>query len=98
MRPEVQVLRVGDVGIAVFPGELFCSLGLETKLRSPAPVTLVAECANGCLGYLAPHRAWEAGGYEVSMGPWCRVAQGGPEQLVNCAVRLLGELFADSMP
>ncbi len=90
---EVQALRLGDVALAGFPGELFCALGLQLRDRSPAPATMIAECANGCLGYLAPREAWEQGGYEVGMGAWCRVAPGGPEQMVEAAVSLIGELF-----
>lgn len=90
---EVQALRLGDVGMAGFPGELFCALGLRLREQSPAPVTMIAECANGCLGYLAPRESWVQGGYEVGMGAWCRVAAGGPEELVEVAARLIGELF-----
>ena len=46
-----------------FPGELFCSLGLGVKERSPAAMTMLATCASGCLGYLHPLDAWEHGGY-----------------------------------
>ncbi len=90
---EVQALRLGDVAVAAFPGELFCALGLRLRDRSPAPATIIAECANGCLGYLAPEEAWEQGGYEVGMGAWCRVAAGGPEQMIEAAGKLIGELF-----
>jgi hypothetical protein len=46
---------------------------------------MVVECANGCLGYLAPGDEWELGGYEVGLGAWCRIAAGGPEQMVEAA-------------
>ncbi len=91
---EVQALRLGDVGIATFPGELFCGLGLRVKERSPAPLTVIAACANGCLGYLHPEEAWEHGGYEVGMGAWCRVAAGGSEKLAAAAEDLMRVLFA----
>lgn len=91
---EVQAIRLGDAAIVGFPGELFCGLGLQTKEQSPARATIIAECANGCLGYLAPREAWEIGGYEVSLGAWCRLAPGGAERLVEAAGRLLDELFS----
>jgi neutral ceramidase len=90
---ELQALRLGDVAVVGFPGELFCALGLRLREQSPAPVTMIAECANGCLGYLAPRESWEQGGYEVGMGAWCRVAAGGPEQMLETAGRLIDELF-----
>ncbi len=84
---EVQCLRIGEVALAGFPGELFSALGQQVKQQSAAPATMVVECANGCLGYLAPRDEWERGGYEVGLGPWCRVAPGGPERMVEAAVR-----------
>ncbi|MCP4639773.1 MAG: hypothetical protein GY851_05045 [bacterium] len=91
---EVQVLRIGDVAVAGVPGELFSSLGLLIKHHSPAPATMVAELANGCLGYLAPRRDWGHGGYEVAPGPWCRIAPGGPEHVTDTACRLVYGVFA----
>jgi hypothetical protein len=85
---EVQCVRIGDVMIAGFPGELFCGLGMEVKREVKAGATMIAECANGCLGYLAPREEWERGGYEVGLGAWCRVAAGGAERMVEAAGRL----------
>jgi len=90
---EIQALRLGDLGIAAFPGELFCELGMRLKSASPAPQTMVAECSNGCLGYLVPEKGWDDGGYEVGLGAWCRVAKGEPEKMVAAAQELLQGLF-----
>jgi hypothetical protein len=89
---EVQVLRIGPAAIVGLPGELFCALGRELRTRSPFSPTLVAELANGCLGYLVPKAGWESGGYEVGLGAWCRVAKGEPERLVDVAVELAATL------
>lgn len=88
---EVQVLRIGPAAVAGLPGELFCALGTELRGRSPFSPTLVAELANGCLGYLAPEASWATGGYEVGLGAWCRLARGEAERLVNAAAELLSE-------
>jgi neutral ceramidase len=90
---EVQVLRLGDVALVGVPGEPFVELGLEIKRRSAAPHTLVVGYANGYIGYLATPRAWEQGGYEVSLGPWARVGPGGGPLLVEKAVALIGKLW-----
>ncbi|NSW55358.1 MAG: neutral/alkaline non-lysosomal ceramidase N-terminal domain-containing protein [Armatimonadetes bacterium] len=90
---ELQALRIGDTALAAFPGELFCGLGLQTKAESPARHTMIAECANGCVGYLAPESAWDDGGYEVSEGAWCRVGRGGPEKMVACVLEQLRGVF-----
>ena len=93
LQVEVQCLRLGDVAIAGFPGELFGALGQRVKGQSAARATIVAECANGCLGYLAPREEWERGGYEVGLGAWCRVAAGGPERMVASALGGVRALF-----
>ncbi len=100
VRVEMQTLRVGSVGIAGFPGELFCALGLRVKKQSPAAATMVAECANGCLGYLVTQEGWEHGVYEVGPGAWCRIAAGGPDEMTQVAAELLADLFAtqDAQP
>lgn len=90
---EIQCLRLAGAAITAFPGELFCELGMRVKAESAAEVTLIAECANGSLGYLAPRHEWERGGYEVGAGPWCRVAPGGPEKLVEAALTQIHRLF-----
>lgn len=90
---ELQALRIGDTALAAFPGELFCGLGLRTKAESPARQTMIAECSNGCVGYLAPESAWDDGGYEVGEGAWCRVGRGGPERMVACALEQLRGVF-----
>ena len=90
---EVQALRLGAVAVAALPGEVFCSLGLRAKEESAAAATMIAECANGCLGYLAPLEAWERGGYEVGVGAWCRLKAGGAERLVEAVGGLVRDLF-----
>lgn len=92
---EVQALRIGDTAVVAFPGELFCELGLRAQADCHAPVTMVAELSNGCLGYLASEDAWAKGGYEVGPGAWSRVASGEAERLVSCAVRAANGLFSD---
>lgn len=94
VRVEIQALRIGDVGVVGFPGELFCALGLQVKEQSPTPVTMIAECANGCAGYLIPREQWEFGGYETGLGAWCRLAPGGPERAADVASTALSALFA----
>jgi len=52
----VQTFRVGDLGIAALPFEVFTKTGLEIQERSPFKDTFVIELANGRLGYLPPPR------------------------------------------
>ena len=92
---EIQCLRIADTALAGVPGELFSGLGLRLKRRVGPAMTMVAELANGCLGYLPARADWEAGGYEVGLGPWCRTAAGAGERIVEEAERCLAQLFPE---
>src|SRR5207248_375966 len=48
----LQAIRIGDLGIAAAPCEVFAQTGLEVKQRSPLKPTFVFELANGYNGYL----------------------------------------------
>ncbi|MFH1739769.1 MAG: hypothetical protein ABIH23_12225 [bacterium] len=65
IQTSVQALRIGDVGIATFPGEAFVELGLETKKNSPLPLTFCIELANDYRGYIPTLEAHKMGGYET---------------------------------
>jgi hypothetical protein len=53
----------------------------------------VSAYTNGYEGYFPAAAAFEEGGYEPSLGPWCRVGPGAGEMLVETAVALLDELW-----
>jgi neutral ceramidase len=88
----VQAVRIGDIAIAGIPGELFTSLGLEIKRRSPFRYTYIAGVANDYIGYIPDARGFELGGYQVWTGFHSLVAPGTGEAIVAAAVELLEEL------
>jgi len=89
---EVQVIALGDdLAWVSLPGEVFVELGLAIKQRSPFRTTLMAELANGSIGYIPDRRAFAEGNYEAVSA---RCAPGGGELLVDAAVKLLRELHA----
>ncbi len=90
---EVMAIRLGNVGIAALPGEVFCEFGMEIKKRSPAPHTFVIELANDAIGYLPTPEAFEQGGYEPSPGTTFYTNEAG-RKLTECAIRQLEGLFA----
>lgn len=90
---EVQVITLGkDVAWVSLPGEVFTELGLAIKQDSPFATTIIAELANGLLGYIPSRRAYPQGNYEVVSA---RCGPGSGELLVDAAVKLLKELHAD---
>ncbi|HIE95627.1 MAG TPA: hypothetical protein EYG03_30710 [Planctomycetes bacterium] len=61
----LQVIRVGDIGIAAAPCEVFSETGLAIKADSPFPQTMTMELANGYSGYLPSEQQHHWGGYET---------------------------------
>jgi hypothetical protein len=61
----LQALRVGDVGIAAIPCEVFVEIGLDLKKHSPLKPTFTISLANGYNGYLPTVEAFAVGGYET---------------------------------
>lgn len=61
----VQTLRIGDLGIAALPFEVFVEIGFDIQDRSPFQDTFVFGLANGGLGYLPSPRQHALGGYET---------------------------------
>jgi hypothetical protein len=60
---KLQAIRVGDLGIAAIPNEVFALSGLKIKARSPLPTTMNIELANGSEGYIPPPEQHSLGGY-----------------------------------
>lgn len=92
LEAEVQVISLGqDVAWVALPGEIFVEIGLAIKAASPFKYTIIAELANGSLGYVPTKRAYPEGNYEVISA---RCAEGSGEMLVEAALRLLRDLYA----
>jgi len=90
---EVQALRIGDAGIAANPAEYFCAFGLDIRSRSPAPLTMVAELANGYVGYVPTEDAFAGGGYEVRTARSSYLAPDAGARVADASVGLLGRLW-----
>jgi len=91
LEAEVQVIALGnEVAFVGLPGEIFVELGLTLKQDSPYANTIVAELANGALGYIPNRQGYQEGGYEVVSSHF---APGGGEMLLNSALRQLIDLF-----
>ena len=60
---KLQAMRIGDLGIAAIPNEVFAATGLDIKRKSPLKQTFTIELANGCEGYIPPPDQHALGGY-----------------------------------
>jgi len=64
----LQALRIGDVGLATMPLEVFAETGLEMKRRNPFKPSFVVSMAHGYFGYLPTPEQHKLGGYETWLG------------------------------
>lgn len=87
----VQVFRLSnDFAVVTLPHEVFTSVGLEIRRRSPFKHTLVVTIANEVDCYVPTRAAFEdKGSYEVTNSPY---KPGVGELLADEAVRLLKEV------
>ena len=90
----VQAVRVGDVGIAAIPFEVFAETGLEIKDKSPFEQAFTISFGNGGYGYLPPPRQHELGGYETWLGT-SRVEVDSEPRIVDSILEKL-EAMADN--
>jgi len=90
---EVHVLRIGDLGLATSPFELYLDYGLRIRARSPAAFTLHVQLSGGEGGYLPTARAVAAGGYGALVANGSVGPEGG-QLLVESVLESLRRLFA----
>jgi hypothetical protein len=60
---KLQALKIGELGIAAIPDEVFGITGLKIKAQSPLRPTFTIELANGAEGYIPPPEQHKLGGY-----------------------------------
>jgi neutral ceramidase len=84
----IQAFRIGELGIASIPFEVFTETGLTIKARSPFKDTFTIELANGSNGYLPTPRQHDFGGYETWLGT-NRVEREASEKITARALELL---------
>ena len=92
---EIQVFRIGDLGVVGLPGEPFVEGQLALKTNSAAPFLFPAHMTTHYVGYLPPRAAYERGGHEANedITYWAKLAPGCLERVVDRARILVGDLF-----
>lgn len=60
---KLQAIRIGALGVAAWPNEVFAISGLKLKAHSPLQPTINIELANGAEGYIPPPEQHRLGGY-----------------------------------
>jgi len=87
----LQAFRIGDLGVAAIPFEVFTDIGLEIKKRSPLAKTFTISLANGSYGYLPTPEHHQLGGYETWLGT-NRVEVDASRKITETVLALLAEL------
>lgn len=93
-RTWLQVVRIGEIALVALPGQLFASLGLEIRRRSPFRWTYVVGLANDDIGYIGDAEGYHLGGYQLWPGKHCPSASGTGEVMVERALEMLSELVS----
>lgn len=65
VKMKLQAMRIGDLGIAAIPCEVFTEIGLDIKKKSPLKRSFTVSLANGYNGYLPTPAQHALGGYET---------------------------------
>ncbi|MFO0847784.1 MAG: hypothetical protein U0871_04375 [Gemmataceae bacterium] len=89
VRLKLQALRVGGLGIAAVPCEVFTQIGLDIKARSPIKPTFTVSLANGYNGYLPTPAQHALGGYETWRARSSYLEVEASDKIVPVVVRLL---------
>jgi hypothetical protein len=88
----LQALRVGDVGIAAVPCEVFVEIGLRIKAESPLKPAFTIELANGYNGYLPTAEQHALGGYETWRARSSYLEVNAAQTIGDTVLKLLGEV------
>lgn len=88
----LQAIRIGDLGIAALPNEVFALTGLKLKKQSPLPMTFNVELANGAEGYIPPVEQHKLGGYTTWPARTAGLETGAEEKIVAKLLTLLEEV------
>jgi len=89
---KLQALRIGDIGIAALPNEVFALTGLKLKRQSPFAATFNIELANGAEGYIPPPEQHALGGYATWAARTAGLEVNAEPRIVETLLSLLEEV------
>lgn len=92
---KLQAIRIGGLGIAAAPCEVFAATGLQIKSQSPLKQTFTISLANGYNGYLPTPRDHELGGYETWLARSSYLEVSASEKIRDELLRLLAAVAGD---
>ena len=88
----LQGLRIGELGIAAIPNEVFAITGLKLKAQSPIQPLMNLELANGAEGYIPPPEQHYLGGYTTWPARTAGLETDAEPKISNALLGLLEEI------
>jgi neutral ceramidase len=88
----IQAIRIGDLGIAAVPCEVFAETGLAIKAKSFFKPTFTIELANGWNGYLPTPEQHKLGGYETWLARSSYLETGASVKIFDTVMELFAQL------
>jgi hypothetical protein len=89
---KLQAVRIGDLGIAAIPNEVFAITGLKIKAHSPLRPTFTIELANGAEGYIPPPEQHKLGGYTTWAARTAGLEVDAEPKIASAVLELLEEV------
>lgn len=89
---KLQAIRIGDLAITAIPDEVYAITGLKLKARSPLPLTMNIELANGSEGYIPPPEQHELGGYTTWPARTAGLEVQAEPRIVEAVLKLLEQV------
>ena len=90
----IQAFRIGDLGIAAIPFEVFAETGLTVKRNCRFNQCFTISFANGAYGYLPTPQQHRMGGYETWYSS-SRVQEDASDRILDTLDRLFEQLLRD---
>jgi hypothetical protein len=88
----LQALRIGELGVAAIPNEVFAVTGLRLKAQSPVQPLMNLELANGAEGYIPPPEQHYLGGYTTWPARTAGLETEAEPRIINALLDLLEEV------
>ena len=88
----LQGVRVGELGLAAIPNEVYAITGLKLKAQSPLVPLMNLELANGACGYIPPPEQHYLGGYTTWPARTAGLEVDAEPRIVEAVLQLLEEV------
>lgn len=91
---RLQAIRLGELGIAAIPMEVYTFTGREIRAASPFPNTFTISLANGSNGYLPTEESFELGGYTTWRARSSCLEETAERKVRNTIIKMLDQLVS----